>query len=152
EGAVFGHRAARVLLGDPAAEHVPACPQRTDLVYADQLLDAPAAAGPTAAAVPGDGAGAPAFSRAALQELMWADAGLTRDGDDLEGAEAVLAAWVGQPSTPRTGSGGAAGAHAGTSTPAESDATILTAHEDANLLLLARLLTRAARARTTSLG
>src|SRR5699024_9832344 len=115
EGAVFGHRAARALLGDPAAERVPAGPRRTDLVYADRLLGAPGAAGP-AAPVPGDGAGAPALSRAALQELMWADAGLTRDGDGLANAEAVLAAWAGQPPTPRPGSGGAAGAHAGTST------------------------------------
>src|SRR5699024_5491818 len=149
EGAVFGHRAARALLGDPAAERVPAGPRRTDLVYADRLLGAPGAAGP-AAPVPGDGAGAPALSRAALQELMWAHAGLIRDEPGLAHAEAVLTRWARE---------------AGTSSPAPADRTdqpgpaqpgadraTLTTHEDANLLLLARLLTHAARARSTSLG
>ena len=143
EGAVFGHRAARALLGDPAAGG-PAGPQRADLVQVAALPDVPAAA------VPDAPAGAPAFSRAALQELMWAHAGLIRDEPGLAHAEAVLTRWAREAGTAspapayRTGQPGAAQPGA--------DRATLTSHEDANLLLLARLLTRAARARTTSLG
>ncbi|MDR6691289.1 L-aspartate oxidase [Microbacterium sp. 1154] len=66
------------------------------------------------------------FSRRALQELMWAEAGLEREAAGLERAAAVLAAWD-DDSAPRT-------------------------VEDANLLLLAAHVVAAARARTTSVG
>lgn len=133
EGAVFGHRAARVLLGDAAAAGSVG-PQRTDLVYAASL---PAGA----AAEAGTGASAEAvrpFSRAALQELMWAHAGLIREETGLAQADAVLAGWAGAPADSPTG-------------PQDTQAA-LAAHEDANLLLLARLVTGSARRRTTSLG
>jgi L-aspartate oxidase len=37
---------------------------------------------------------APEFSKQALQELMWRDAGIVRDGDGLRRAKTVLAAWA----------------------------------------------------------
>src|SRR5699024_6961616 len=136
EGAVFGHRAARVLLGDRPADEAPVGPRRPDLGHADQLLGASAeaptgpltgapTAGPTAHTAP---AGAPAPSRTALQELMWTHVGLVREESGLAHAEAVLTGWAGR--------------LVATSNPAAT----LGAHEDANLLLLARLLTYAARA------
>ena len=139
EGAVFGHRAARVLLGDEAAAEGPVGPQWPDLVHSDALTHAPAGADGRPADAP---AGAPptasaealgGFSRAALQELMWTRAGLIRTEDSLARATTVLDAWA------------AGGGPISAVDP-------LRAHEDANLLLLARLLTRSARARTTSLG
>ncbi len=150
EGAVFGHRAARALLGDRESTAGPVGPQRADLVHVASLPGAPAGADPAAPAVPEGGAGAPAFSRAALQELMWAHAGLIRDEPGLAHAEAVLTGWARAAGTAspapadRTDQPGAA--------QAAADGATRTTQEDANLLLLARLLTRAARARTTSLG
>jgi L-aspartate oxidase len=75
------------------------------------------------------------FSRGALRRLMTAQAGVLRTGGLLREAGAVLAEWaavvrpeaVPQSADPRT-------------------------HEDANLLLAAQLLVRAARERTDSLG
>lgn len=136
EGAVFGHRAARVLLGDvPAAE--PVGPQRADLVHAASLP-----VGAPAGAVAGASAEAPGpFSRAALQELMWTHAGLIRDDEGLAQAGAVLAGWA------ATGAPGGSTAGAPEAAPEP-----LAAREDANLLLLARLVTHCARSRTTSLG
>ena len=128
EGAVFGHRAARVLLGDRAAQQAPVGPQRTDLVYADQLPGASAGAPQVRSAAE------PELSRAGLHDLMWTHAGLIRGETGLAHAEAVLTGWAGELAT------------AGSST------TTLAAHEDSTLLLLARLLVHAARTRTTSLG
>lgn len=71
-------------------------------------------------------ADAPPFSRRALQELMWADAGLVRDAEGLDRAGPVLAAWDAD-TTPRS-------------------------IEDANLLLVARHVVAAARARSSSVG
>ena len=72
---------------------------------------------------------------------MWTHVGLIREEDGLGQAEAVLAGWA------------ATGAPTGSvfATSAEGP-DVLTGHEDAHLLLLARLLTRSARRRTTSLG
>lgn len=75
------------------------------------------------------------FSRNAMRRLMTAKAGVLRSGEPLREAGAVLAAWaavvrpeaVPQAADPRT-------------------------HEDANLLLAAQLLVRAARERRVSLG
>ncbi|MBN9196499.1 MAG: L-aspartate oxidase, partial [Microbacterium sp.] len=75
-------------------------------------------------------ADAPAFSRDALQELMWADAGLVRDRAGLGHAASVLAAWRAQRRHPRT----------------ERE------FEDENLLLVARALVAAALARRDSVG
>ncbi|MEV7694553.1 L-aspartate oxidase [Microbacterium sp. NPDC089189] len=113
EGAVFGARAAAAATsrrpGSPAA--------------------APARTTPTAPPVAARHASAP-FSRAALQELLWRHAGLTRDAAGLAEADAVLAAWS-------------------ASLPA---AQSVAAREDANLLLVARALIAAAARRATSVG
>ncbi|MFT3799544.1 L-aspartate oxidase [Microbacterium sp.] len=73
---------------------------------------------------------APAFSRAALQELLWEDAGLVRDAAGLEHAASVLAAWRARHRTPVT----------------EAE------FEDENLLLVGSELVAAALARTASVG
>lgn len=73
---------------------------------------------------------APAFSRAALQELLWDDAGLVRDEVGLEHAASVVAVWRAQQRIPVT----------------EHD------FEDENLLLVAEHLVAAARARRESVG
>ncbi|MFE5408025.1 L-aspartate oxidase [Microbacterium sp. NPDC056569] len=73
---------------------------------------------------------APAFSRAALQQLLWDDAGLVRDEAGLGHAASVIAAWRAQQRTP------------------------VTEHEleDENLLLVAEHLVAAALARRESVG
>lgn len=107
EGAVFGARAGEAVARDAAW---------------------PAVAVPPAIVVPAvaPAADAPPFSRAALQELMWAEAGLVRDAAGLTRAAAVLAAWRADPA-PRTA-------------------------EDDDLLLLATHVVAAALARTASVG
>jgi len=75
------------------------------------------------------------FSREALRRLMTAKAGVLRNGVLLEEAGGVLEAWAG---VVRPGM-----------VPVDADPR---AHEDANLLLAARLLVAAARQRTESLG
>lgn len=84
---------------------------------------------------PSEYAGTEPFSRGALQRLMTAKAGVLRSGVLLAEAEAALDAWA-------DGLLPAAGAAS----------TDVRAHEDANLLLTAQLLVRAARARRQSLG
>lgn len=105
EGAVFGARA-----GDAVARGGvwPVAAASTAAPRADASIDAPP------------------FSRARLQQLMWADAGLVRDAFGLDRAAAVLAAWNADAS-PRS-------------------------IEDANLLLVARHVVSAARTRTVSVG
>lgn len=107
EGAVFGARAGEAAASDTAWPNV----------------DAPAAV-PLAAVAPA--ADAPPFSRPALQQLMWDDAGLVRDDAGLRRAAGILAAWSAD-TRPR-----------GT--------------EDDALLLLARHVVAAALARTVSVG
>ncbi|MFT4215547.1 MAG: L-aspartate oxidase [Microbacterium sp.] len=114
EGAVFGARAGDVAASDLADATWPVDPARL----------APPAPSP---APSGD---APAFSRAALQELLWADAGLVRDAAGLEHAASVLDAWNAQ--------------HRARVTEAQ--------FEDENLLLVARHLVPAALRRTASVG
>ena len=114
EGAVFGARAAAALgtkrLASPRAlDH--------EAVVLDDLVHPRRTA--------------PAFSRAALQRLMWDDVGLLRTRDGLEHALGTIRSW-------------SAAAAAAPTTPA--------AHEDANLLLLAAATARAARNRTASVG
>lgn len=111
EGAVFGARAGDAAATDGAAWPVPA-------------------GTPAVVEAAPDGIPHPPFSRHALQELMWADAGVTRDGDGLRRAARTLAAWRASATPPVT----------------------LPEHEDANLLLVAELMVAAALARTGSVG
>lgn len=76
------------------------------------------------------GGAAGAFSRAALQRLMWDEVGLERDADGLRRAAEVIAVWRGQQRTPLS----------------EHD------FEDENLLLVAAWVVAAAQARTASVG
>ncbi|WP_314646352.1 L-aspartate oxidase [uncultured Microbacterium sp.] len=116
EGAVFGARVARAMTepwpvgamqasaaaGSPASEHLPL----------------------STAAAP------PAFSRAALQELMSAHVGLLRSDAGLAHARQTLHAWAATPLPLST----------------------LADHENANLLLVAQATASAAAARTDSVG
>ncbi|MFG6502602.1 L-aspartate oxidase [Microbacterium sp. P05] len=113
EGAVFGARAGDVITRDAASAPWPV--RR-------------ASPSPTLPATPARDAGP--FSRAALQQLMWADAGLTRSTGGLGHAASVLASWQHAPHTLRTAAD----------------------HEDANLLLVAAHVVDAARRRTASVG
>jgi L-aspartate oxidase len=115
EGAVFGARAGDTIAADAASGSWP--------------VDR-AAGQPAASADGGATADAPPFSRAALQELMWQDAGLVRDEAGLGHAASVIAYWRAQPRDPRT----------------EHD------FEDENLLLVAERAVAAARARRASVG
>ncbi|GAA1778216.1 L-aspartate oxidase [Leucobacter iarius] len=134
EGAVFGARAAEALAGTAWSSSgwpVDAWPEETWSFDGGSgaYLDAePADASRTA---PPSG---PAFSRPALQQLMWEHAGLLRSEAGLAEAAQVLDGWA---------------AEAAGTAPASGD---VRAQEDANLLLLARATVAAARARTGSLG
>ncbi|MFV0372833.1 L-aspartate oxidase [Microbacterium sp.] len=114
EGAVFGARAGDAIAGDATA------------TWPAPMLASPHA--PDAAAHPAGGL--VPFSRAALQRLMWDDAGLVRDAAGLRHAAAVLAGWRAELRYPVT----------------EHD------FENENLLLVAAYLVAAALARTDSVG
>lgn len=73
---------------------------------------------------------APEFSRTALQQLMWDHVGLLRSADGLAHALKTVRAWAASATEPTT----------------------VTAHEDANLLLLAETTTSAALHRSASVG
>lgn len=111
EGAVFGRRAAQAL-------------------DADAGTGWPVDAAPSAAPAPNPARDAPAFSRDALQHLMWDEAGLLRNGPGLERAARILDAW----------------------TAGELPTDGIRSLEDRNLLALAGELVRAAQARTQSVG
>lgn len=124
EGAVFGARAGEAIAAD--AGSWPVRPRGTTLGTkhhdeADASCEKWSLDG---------GVGAPAFSRAALQQLMWEHAGLVRDEDGLTEAASVLAAWRALPRTPRT------------------EAEL----EDENLLVVAAAMVDAALRRRTSVG
>jgi len=106
EGAVFGARAGDAVARDRGWSIAPA--ERQEEIAPRVAIDAPP------------------FSRAALQQLMWAEAGLVREAEGLARAAAVLAAWSADTS-PRS-------------------------VEDANLLLVASEVVAAARAREGSVG
>jgi L-aspartate oxidase len=110
EGAVFGARAGDAVARD-SAWPLPPSAQR-------EPAGTPQPSRPEPEAVP--------FSRAALQQVMWAEAGLVRDAAGLQRAAVILAAWT-----------------------ADASARSI---EDANLLLVARHVVAAARARTASVG
>jgi L-aspartate oxidase len=116
EGAVFGACAGDEIATDAATGRWPQIATHTTTRTA------------AAAAVPAEQV--PSFSRHALQELMWQDAGLVRDADGLSRARSVIAAWRGQQRTPVT----------------EAE------YEDENLLIVAERLVTAALARSGSVG
>lgn len=121
EGAVFGARAGDAIADDAVSGSWPPAS-----AFAHGALPATTADASTSASVPA----APPFSRAALQNLLWEDAGLVRDTAGLAHAATVLAGWRAAPRTP--------------STEAE--------YEDENLLDVAAALVAAAQARRSSVG
>ncbi|MGP0222951.1 L-aspartate oxidase [Paenarthrobacter sp. NCHU4564] len=143
EGLVFARRAvAGFVSGDrgAAGPSAPALAARTGDRLASSAAGSAAHATTALSGPPAPlGAGglpSPAdFSRLALQQLMTAKAGVLRNGVLLAEAEAVLDGWA-EDVLPLVG--------AGSLDPRE--------HEDANLLLAAQLLVRAARERRGSLG
>lgn len=118
EGAVFGARAGDALAMDSASDVWPVLPH-PDGGF-DRDVDAARDAG----------APQPAFTRAALQNLMWENASLVRDEAGLARAAGVIAAWRAHERTPHSE----------------------RAYEDENLLLVAEHVVAAARARTISAG
>lgn len=117
EGAVFGARAGDAVASGGVWPTGAVSPATGDAEGAD--VNRRAAGDPATGDVP-------AFSRAALQQLMWAEAGLVRDAAGLARAAGVLAAWS-----------------------AESASRSI---EDENLLLVATHVVAAARERTVSVG
>ncbi|MBN9175958.1 MAG: L-aspartate oxidase [Microbacterium sp.] len=117
EGAVFGARAGDAIASDATSGAWPEA--RSFARGADPAAVAPAGRGAV-----------PAFSRAALQDLLWEDAGLVRDEDGLAHAASVIAAW-------RTGA---------------EEPTSEAGFEDANLLEVGAALTASALARRESVG
>ncbi|AOY70707.1 L-aspartate oxidase [Arthrobacter sp. TES] len=136
EGLVFARRAVDAIVGAVAGA-VDAVPLRAGSAAGGLPLTHAAGTPSTVdgARPPSEYAGTGPFSRGALQRLMTAKAGVLRSGVLLAEAEAALDAWA-------DGLLPAAGAAS----------TDVRAHEDANLLLAAQLLVRAARARRQSLG
>jgi len=122
ESAVMAHRAATVV-GE--TDWPQASPWTARTGGAPAAIASPDATDNTVV----DAALAPAFSRAALQNLLWDAAGVHRTRDGLSAAAATLGGW-----------------EAPTGTPSVTD------REDANLLDLARLLVGAALARQESRG
>ena len=113
EGAVFGARAGDAISQDAASRGWPA-----------------SAHAPSPAPSPWVDESAGPFTRTALQELMWEDAGLVRDARGLEHAASVIAAWRAHQRTPE----------------AEVD------FENENLLVVAEQLVAAALRRRESVG
>ncbi|MET3809092.1 FAD-binding protein [Arthrobacter sp. UYEF3] len=144
EGLVFGRRAVEDFLR-VEAPHDRTAPRASSAAGGLALTHASAvpsrdSAGQgtsrTAAEVVFDfGPGPGPFSREALGRLMTGTAGVLRSGRHLREAEATLAAWA-----------------AVVRPESVTDALDPSAHEDANLLLAARLLVDAALDRTGSLG
>ena len=123
EGAVFGARAGDAIAHE--ASRSPANPHRTTEPASDTRVLSEGSDIEDGLADQGH-----AFSRAALQQLMWADAGLVRDATGLQHAASVIAAWRAQPRGRRT----------------------VQELEDDNLLLVAQRVVGAALARTASVG
>lgn len=133
EGAVFGTRAADAIADDArTGVWAPLALDTATATATDSETTTPTGVAPatTVAAAPSISTAPTPFTRAALQELMWAHAGLVRDAGGLEHAASTLAAWAAQSRTPQNE----------------------LALEDENLLLVATALVAAARARTDSLG
>jgi L-aspartate oxidase len=139
EGAVFGARAGDAVARSaspsalPASASVlPASPHRIPEPTPDSRLSSVGSRTECGLAEErvGDPGGGDRFSRVALQELMWADAGLVRDAGGLRHAASVIAAWRAQP----------------------RDRSTVHGLEDDNLLLVAEHVVTAALARTASVG
>ncbi|WP_426996180.1 L-aspartate oxidase [Pseudarthrobacter sp. N5] len=135
EGLVFGRRAVEGFLAGVPSNGTPPCASSMD-----SQNGVPSRASSAASGLPlTHPSGAPfrdeAFSRGALRRLMTAKSGVLRSGGKLAEAAQVLDQWDAVE-------------------PSEyvQDSTDPRAHEDANLLLAARLLVHAARERRTSLG
>lgn len=151
EGLVFARRAVDAIVGAVAGAvdavplragsaagglpltHAAGTPSSADAVPVTHATGSPSPA--DGARPPSDFAGTGPFSRGALQRLMTAKAGVLRSGVLLAEAEAALDAWA----------DGLQPVRGATSLDVRE-------HEDANLLLAAQLLVRAARARRQSLG
>jgi L-aspartate oxidase len=121
EGAVFGARAGDAIAADAASGAWPPTPS---LVTAPS----PPAEVPSFSSSASSLAGS--FTRAALQNLLWEDAGLVRDAAGLEHAAAVIADWRGE----------------------QRSAITEAEFEDQNLLIVAEQLVAAALRRTSSVG
>lgn len=119
EGAVFGARAAAAL--DAPWQHPPA------VAHGDPANGTMHADGPDSDDVD---AHTTAFSRAALQRLMWDHVGLLRSEDGLRHAVITVRRWL----------------------AAAPEPTTVAEREDANLLLLAEATASAALARADSVG
>lgn len=117
EGAVFGARAGDAIAADAASGIWPQLATASPPAYLSSM-------GPRVPSMPGP------FSRAALQELLWEDAGLVRDAAGLKRAASVIAAWRRAQRSPATE----------------------TEFEDENLLLVGAQLVAAALGRTESVG
>ncbi len=122
EGAVFGARAGDAIAADAASGEWPAVSAGGS--------GAARAEGSRRVDELGDRIDLPAFSRDALQELMWEDAGLVRDAVGLEHAASVIASWRAHQRTAHT----------------EAE------FEDENLLVVAEQLVAAALRRRESVG
>ncbi|WP_314507264.1 L-aspartate oxidase [uncultured Microbacterium sp.] len=118
EGAVFGARAGDAIAGDAASGAWPYARTRAAALPVEPV---------SPPAAPAD---VPPFSRTALQDLLWLDAGLVRDAAGLEHAAALIAAWRRAQRAPVT----------------EAE------FEDENLLLVGEQLVAAARQRGESVG
>lgn len=129
EGAVFGARAGDAIAGDVASGVWPVPGTGVFAQTGGSGPDAPVLAESPALST-ADAADAPPFSRAALQQLMWEDAGLERTAAGLAHAAGVLAAW-------RAG---------------DVPTGTVAADEDANLLRVAQAVVAAASARRESVG
>lgn len=131
EGAVFGARAGDVIAADAASGDWPAADAFLRGVSPTDPTRVDDAEGGSRQVASGDpGVPVPAFTRAALQQLMWADAGLVRDTAGLAHAASVIATWRAHTRRPVT----------------EAQ------YEDENLLLVAAALVAAASARPASVG
>ncbi|MDI2034063.1 L-aspartate oxidase [Paenarthrobacter nitroguajacolicus] len=147
EGLVFGRRAVEAFLGTPGGLPLRANSAASGLAFTHAAGTPPGGQGvPVASAAlsgtlelregPALSAAPPSgFSRAALQRLMTAKAGVLRSGVLLAEAAEELIEWEGDV------------------LPLDvPDSLEVRVHEDANLLLAAQLLVRAARERRASLG
>jgi L-aspartate oxidase len=130
EGAVFGARAGDVIASDASSPAWPFTPAASAAGSDNPAPQSRSAGLPATDTQIVTAEVAPAFSREALQQLLWEDAGLVRDEEGLRHAASVLARWRTQRRTP----------------VAEAEL------EDENLLLVAERLVEAARLRRASVG
>lgn len=128
EGAVFGARAGDAIAADAASGIWPVAVRAVSPSARSTTVGGPFRSSGQERSDRAERT--PAFSRPALQRLMWEGAGLVRDDAGLRRAASVLATWHGEHRAPRT----------------EAE------FEDENLLLVARRLIAAAQMRRESVG